>query len=366
MHNLVSIVNSFLLPITLFSFHSITLSQTYSVKGQFIASALTSNDIPENWQSHESIIGYIPTLSFKKELSTDRLIDAEWAYHLKRYYAGDSLFNYNENNHRLWVRYSSDKIEARLGIQKIVFGPTQILRPLSWFDTFDLKDPTGQTDGVESFRLRWFPSNNIAIWSWLINNDVDTLSFGGRTEVTSSFGEFGFTYHQDPSKSMQLIGQTGVPIFNSQNRIAFDYRFDGFIGFWNESVLIKSNKSNIKMTSIGADYTLPILNGILIMTESMYIQSKYNNIKSNQSFSVFLASIPIGMIHQLMYICQMDWKEEKTYQYLRWSSTYDAYSLNMIISMNPKRKQYNVPLNLLPKSISGFGAGIQFMFIYNH
>lgn len=366
MYNLVSIVNGFLLLITIFSFHSITLSQAYPVKGQFIASGLTSNDIPDSWSSYETIIGYIPTLSLKKEMSNDQLVDAEWAYHLKRYYTGDSLFNFIANNHRLWIRYSSDKIEARFGIQKIVFGPTQILRSLSWFDTFDLKDPSGQTNGVESFRLRWFPSNNIAIWSWLINNDVDTLSFGGRAEISSEIGEFGFTYHQDPSRTMQLVGQTNIPVFNSQNRIALDYRFDGFIGFWNESVLIKSYRSNIKMVSIGVDYTLPILNGILVMTESMYIQSKYNNIQSNQNFSVFMASIPIGMIHQLMYISQMDWKEDKTYQYLRWSSTYDAYSLNMIISMNPKRNQYGIPVSLLPKSLSGFGTGIQFMFIYNH
>lgn len=366
MYNLVSIVSGFLLLITIFSFHSITLSQAYPVKGQFIASGLTSNDIPDSWSSYETIIGYIPTLSLKKEMSNDQLVDAEWAYHLKRYYTGDSLFNFIANNHRLWIRYSSDKIEARFGIQKIVFGPTQILRPLSWFDTFDLKDPSGQTNGVESFRLRWFPLNNIAIWSWLINNDVDTLSFGGRAEISSEIGEFGFTYHQDPSRTMQLVGQTNIPVFNSQNRIALDYRFDGFIGFWNESVLIKSYKSNIKMVSIGVDYTLPILNGILVMTESMYIQSKYNNIQSNQNFSVFMASIPIGMIHQLMYISQMDWKEDKTYQYLRWSSTYDAYSLNMIISMNPKRNQYDIPVSLLPKSLSGFGTGIQFMFIYNH
>ena len=366
MYNLISIVNVVLLTITLFSFHGISFSQTFSAKGQFVASGLTSNDIPDNWQSYESIIEYIPTLSLAKEISTDKLFDAEWAYHLKRYYAGDSLFNYNENNHRLWVRYSSDKIEARLGLQKIVFGPTQILRPLSWFDTFDLKDPTGQTDGVEAFRLRWFPSNNIAVWSWLINNDLDTLSFGGRAEVTSAIGEFGFTYHQDPSQSIQPIGQVGIPVYKSHNRIAVDYRFDGFIGLWNESVLVTSDKSKIRLITIGADYTIPVANGVLLMAESMYISNEYNNTQSDQNFSVFLASLPIGMVHQVMYISQVDWKEDKTYQYLRWSSTYDAYSLNMIISVNPKRNQYNIPANSLSKSLSGFGTGIQFMFVYNH
>jgi len=341
-------------------------SQNINFKGQFNTIILTSNDVPNNWHTHESVFGYLPTLSLKKETSTNKLFDFEWAYNFKRYYVDDSLYNKNENNHRLWVRYSVDKIEARFGLQKIVFGPTQILRPLSWFDTFDLKDPTGQTKGVEALRLRWFPSNNVGLSSWIINNKLDTLTFGGRCEVTTSLGDFGFTYHKDPSKSRQLIGQVGLPIIDPHQRIAFDYRFDGFIGFWNESAAIKSDKSNINLFSIGADYTLPFFNGILIMIESMYIQNRLKNLKSDQSFSAFMASIPIGMIHQVMYISQIDWEEDKAYQYLRWSSTYDSYSLNIIISINPKRKQYDIPLELLPKSLSNFGTGIQFMFIYNH
>ena len=72
------------------------------------------------------------------------------------------LYN-NESNHRYWVRYSNEKLETRLGLQKVVFGPSFILRSLSWFDTIDLRDPKGQTDGVEAFRLRWYPSNKLSI-----------------------------------------------------------------------------------------------------------------------------------------------------------------------------------------------------------
>ena len=102
------------------------------------------------------------------------------------------------------------------------------------------------------------------------------------------------------------------------------------------------------------------------MTESMHISNEYNNKTSRQNYSVFMTSLPVGMIHQAMYISQIDWKDRKTYQYLRWTSTYDTYSLNMIISVNPKRNQYNIPVNSLPRSLSGFGTGVQFMFIYNH
>ena len=192
-------------------------------------------------------MGYIPTLSLFKELSNNQLVDMEWAYRFNRTYSGDSLFNNNESHHRYWVRYSSEKLEARLGLQKIVFGPSFVLRSLSWFDTIDLKDPTGQTDGVEAFRLRWFSSNSLSIWSWSILNDQDSLAFGGRAEVSINMGDLGFTYHQDPSKSLQTNGQISIPILSSHNRVAIDYRYDGFIGFWNETAVILSDDIEISM-----------------------------------------------------------------------------------------------------------------------
>ena len=113
-------------------FLSLALSQSYSLKGQFWTRALTSNDDPGGRSSIESTMGYIPTLSLFKELSNNQLVDMEWAYRFNRTYSGDSLFNNNESHHRYWVRYSSEKLEARLGLQKIVFGPSFVLRSLSW------------------------------------------------------------------------------------------------------------------------------------------------------------------------------------------------------------------------------------------
>ena len=220
--------------------NSLIICQSLSTKGILTISSLTSNDIPKQWSSYQSNITYLPTLSLKKEMPSQVLLDFEWGYKLKRDYTGDSLYANVEKQHRLWLRYSNEKLETRLGLQKIILGPTQILRPLSWFDTFDVKDPAGETNGVEAFRLKWFPSNNISVWSWFIQNKLDTLSYGGRTEISSSFGEFGFTLHLDPSNSKKMIGQPGVPINNSHTRAAIDYRYDGFIGFWNESAIIQS------------------------------------------------------------------------------------------------------------------------------
>ena len=254
-------------------------------------------------------------------------------------------------------------MEVRLGLQKIIFGPSQILRTLSWFDTFDLTDPTGQTDGVDAFRLRVFPSNSLSIWSWLINSNQDTISFGGRAELSSSFGEFGFTFHSDPSKMPQQLGQSGLMISDPHQRFALDIRHDGFIGSWMESAVIISEHSDLKMTTIGADYTLPIANGLLIMTESMFIK---NRNADDQMFTAFMAMLPLGMVHSTMFIAQFDWQEDRVYSYFRWSATYDKFSLNLLLSQSPKRKEYGLPVEAFPKSVAGFGNGIQFMFIYNH
>jgi len=254
-------------------------------------------------------------------------------------------------------------LEARLGLQKIVFGPSQILRTLSWFDTIDLKDPTNQTDGVDAFRIKWFPSSSISIWSWAIQNVQDTLSFGGRAELSSSFGEFGFTFHSDPSKMPQQLGQSGLMISDPHQRFALDIRHDGFIGSWMESALITSRHSDITMITIGADYTLPISNGLLIMTEYMFIK---NAESEDQTLTAFMAMLPFGMVHSLMFISQIDWKEDRTYNYFRWSAIYDKYSLNLVLSQSPNRTEYSIPEKNLPKTVAGFGTGIQFMFIYNH
>ena len=341
-----------------------------SIKGQLWSSMITSNDIPKGQSNIESNFGYISFISIAKELSNNQLLDLEFAHRLDRIYSGDSLFYNNESNHRYWVRYSNEKLETRLGLQKIVFGPSFILRSLSWFDTIDLRDPTGQTDGVEAFRLRWFPSNKLSIWSWAIKNKQDTLSYGGRAELSSVSGEWGFTYHKDPSKQVKLIGQVATPAIGSDERLAIDFRYDGIFGFWNESILIRSHKSETTMITIGADYTLPFAAGILITGEYMNITEANKNSWSNspldRSYGALMASLPFGMVHQLMFITQMELRTERNYHYLRWSSTYDHYSVNFILSINPKRSTYNTYGESLPESLAGFGTGFQLIFIYNH
>lgn len=307
-------------------------SQSYSIKGQFWA----SGEFIENQSDFMPQLSYIPTLSAYYELSRGKMVDLEWAYRFGRSYIGDSLEEHYEKPYRGWLRYSTQRIEARLGLQKVSFGPARVLRPLAWFDTIDPEDPIAQTEGVEAFRLRFFPSNSLALWTWIMKDVSDTLSYGGRGELSTSLGEWGFTLHQDTDVSNTQVG--------------IDFRYDGFIGFWNESVMIKSDNIEIDMITVGADYTLPIASGVLIMTESMFISSKQNTTTSDQTFTAFMASLPVGMFHNVMLISSLDWDENKTYNYLRWSSTYDNFSINCMASINPNE----------------VGNSFQLMFIYNH
>ena len=328
-----SVLRSFTLVIILLSLTITLCAQPLSMKGQFWGGGFFNHGT-----SFESIIGYIPTLSLYKELDSMQLLDLELSYRLDYMYSGDSLIYNKEHFHRYWIRYSSNKLEARLGLQKIVFGPSQRLRPLSWFDTIDLKDPTNQTEGVEAMRICWFPSNSATFWFWSIMNDQNKFSYGGRGELSTNFGGWGFSYHSNPSANIQ------------DDRIAIDYRHDGVIGFWNESAIIKSNESREIMVTIGGDYTLSIANGILIMTESMYISSKNNASSSPNIVSTFISSLPIGVFHHFMVISDLDWRKNKNYNYLRWSTAYDSFSINCMVSINPME----------------IGNSFQLMLIYNH
>ena len=350
------------------------IAQIHDVKGQMWGSLLRGDDPPIGRSNYEQSWGYIPTVSYKKDLTNNNFMDLEWAHKFGKIYAGDYSIGNLDSPYRLWFRYSSDRIEARLGLQKISFGPAVILRSLSWFDTIDIKDPTGQTDAVEAFRLRIFPSNSIGLWLWSINNAQDTLSLGGRTELSINAGELGFTYHRDQSALPQNIGQSPLYISSAHQRIAFDYRYDGYVGFWIETAGILSKSQNnvdpnrFTLFTAGVDYTIPIGPGVLVMVENMNIRefSTVTDSSKTHNYTAFMASLPVNMLVQLMFISQVDWDNNSVYNFLRCGITYDRFSVNLILSSSPKRSDYDIAEEYLPKTASGFGIGAQIMLVYNH
>lgn len=109
------------------------------------------------------------------------------------------------------------------------------------------------------------------------------------------------------------------------------------------------------------------------MAESMQINGSLgdnfhlDSIKNiNETYSVLMASMPIGLLHQVMAVAQLDWKKSQSYYYLRWGITYDRFSLNLSLSANPKISDYELYKDHLPTSLSRFGNLLHFTIIYNH
>ena len=118
--------------------------------------------------------------------------------------------------------------------------------------------------------------------------------------------------------------------------------------------------------TLGADYTLPVATGVLLTVEYMSLQNKFDSVTRDSKFLALMASIPLGITHQIMMVSQMNIGEEKVYHFFRWSSTYNYYSLNFICTIYPKRSSYQHHDQFLHQSLAGFGTGLQVMFIYNH
>ena len=64
----------------------------FSKKGIFTFGSITGNDVPKLWSKYQSNISYIPTISFKKNVSNQSILDFEWGYQLQGDFSGDSLY----------------------------------------------------------------------------------------------------------------------------------------------------------------------------------------------------------------------------------------------------------------------------------
>ena len=176
--------------------------------------------------------------------------------------------------------------------------------------------------------------------------------------ISSVFGEWGLTYYRDPLTELQQIGQTGLLIADSHNRYALDYRYDGLFGLWLESVFVQSSDRAIALGTFGMDYTLNVFNGIQILSESMIVESL-----DEQFYTAILMSTSIGFLHRAMLISQIDWNNDRAYNYFQWNTSFDKYSVNYTLSINPKRSSYKFYVG---DRLLGYGTGHQIMFIYNY
>ncbi len=354
-----------------------------------------NNDLPL-WLG----VRYLPELSYKINMSNDKLIDFDGTANI---YGTEGFRPFEKNYsdgkvkpYRLWARYSSDQFELRLGLQKINFGSAALLRPLMWFDQVDPRDPLQLTNGVWGLLGRYYFLNNDNIWLWVLygNNEIRTWDIGntnknspelgGRFQFSVPDGEAAITFHHRNVEGNELIRQlsgynnSSVLLSNiSENRIGIDGKLNLGAGVWFEGAWINKNKNigmltNQENLTAGIDYTFDVGNGLYIIFENLLssYDEKAFSFSNTNSFSALSLSYPLGILDNVGAILYYDWKNHVSYNFINFRRQYDNISLYLMAYWN---SQSGNAIQILPNGNSDAaseqllsGKGIQFMFVLYH
>ena len=329
---------------------------------------------------------YIPSANYSIMFPGRKLLDFEVSaniygtYSFNLYETGSS--NSSISPYRGWIRYSSEQLELRAGLQKINFGSASLLRPLMWFDQMDSRDPLNLTDGVWGLLLRYYFLNNANIWLWgLYGNDAprgfelipvnrNIPEFGGRVQVPVSRGEAAISYHH------RKADNTGMMIFPEQspeipeNRLGFDAKLDLKAGIWIEGSWTRKKKNlgrftNQEILNAGIDYTFGIGNGLYMAYEHLMISwdEKPFAFSDKTSFSLVTINYPAGLFDRLSAIVYYNWTENRTYNFVSWQRQFDKTMFYLMLYWNPETGQ--LPAQTGSENLYA-GKGIQLMFVFNH
>ncbi|MFP4548760.1 MAG: hypothetical protein ACLFQM_11570 [Fidelibacterota bacterium] len=259
--------------------------------------------------------------------------------------------------YRLKFGLSNNQTELRLGLQKLNFGPAQILRSLQWFDTMSPTDPLKLTDGVYGGLFRHYFMNNTNIWFWSLYGNDDrkgiervetkekTAEFGGRSQFMVFNGELGTTAHY-----RQLPG-------DQEYRLAMDGRWDYIVGSWFEGIIQKSDNMQTLMLTLGTDYTFSIGNGLYCMGEHLISEVETNIQQQTVQYSALMVTYPVTFFDNLSSITYYNWDSNELSQHISWQRTYNHVMLNLSLFHFPEQ----------PDALQSMaGYGVEFKFIYNH
>ncbi len=311
-----------------------------------------------------SELNYKPELTVDIYRLDDNLLDTELSYDLNMSYnnTNNNDFKITGKLYRGWLRYSNSQTEFRVGLQKINFGPAQILRSLQWFDTIDPHDPTKTTEGVKAFIGRYYFLNNANIWLWGIWGDreetsidrffyeEDNLEFGGRIQYPFQYCDAGFSIHHSP---------TDLLSFETETKYGIDLRWDMALDFWIESCLNVYNNSKdnnySRLFTVGADYTFGIGNGIYCLFEHQYFSEMLEELWKPIDKSVassLLISYPLGMFDSVSSILSYSWQSELSNLFISYNRNYDYLSIYLNLFWNSDQNgHHNYNSNKDSKSI---------------
>ena len=399
----------------------LTLAQVgHSLQFRGQASAWTNfnpgNDLPL-WFGGR----YLPELHYVLESSEKPVFDIELSAHLNGL-AGmkfpDSLDAEGRlKPYRAWIRYTTSKMEIRLGMQKINFGSANMLRPLMWFDQVDPRDPLQLTDGVWGILGRYYFLNNANIWLWGLYGNKElkawefsttserTPEFGGRVQLPVPRGEMAMTYHHRKSdfdlqaagadhflKNIKNLQPTGDLLYNTwtydctfmpissrdadkyqrlpENRIGIDAKWDLGPGIWTEGTWTgQRNLPGIlqhqHLLNVGVDYTFALGNGLYMAFEQLLMAfgERIMQFDTSVYFSALSASYHLSLSDHITAIIYRDWTNKNQYHFLNYQRKYNKLSFYVMAFLNPDI----VSLPQQSEAVKLFsGKGLQFMIVYNH
>jgi hypothetical protein len=351
-------------------------------------------------------VRYMPSLTVQHQIFRSGMFDLNCSVNMYTTVQLDDKGTLSEQTrskfYRIWLRYSTTQFEARLGLQKINFGPAVMLRSLMWFDRLDPRDPLQITEGVKGLLLRYYFLNNTNIWFWvLLGNDSrkgwevlpstdSDPEIGGRLQSPVPLGEVGFSYHQ--RKVDIHKGLTNLPMFFNvtdidvpsseyvkeyidlknfnEYRYSCDGKWDVEIGIWLESALIYRDLDILpyqyqQMLTMGADYTFGLGNGMHVMGEHLFLQYSKEMLGSDErvDFSALSLNYPLGLLDTITGIIFYDWDNEEVYRFLRFQRQYDQWGIYLMMYWNPENFQI---YNSYSDNSLFSGKGFQIMVVFNH
>jgi len=362
-------------------------SSALDIRGQ--ASAwLSANDAPSLGLGFG--LRYIPALGLSLGLSPSLTLDAEASVNgsLSGFArSGDRTATDSRLKlYRAWVRLSSARFEARLGLQKINFGSAVLLRPLMWFDRLDPRDPLQVTDGVTGLLVRYYFPGNANVWAWGLYGNEDpkgweasptarrSTEFGGRFQAPLLKGELGFSYHRrraDLSRGLVTEIALRDPVA-PEDRWALDGKWDIALGMglWAEGALVSQHHAGLshpfrRFLAVGADTTLALGTGLHLLAEHLNLATAHGAFAKGETydFTAATASLPLGLLDRLSAIFFYDWRGRDIFSFLSWQRTYDNWQIHLIGFWNPEAGGITPGA---PGENSFLGKGLMLMAVFNH
>ncbi|MDP8289079.1 MAG: hypothetical protein RAP03_20605, partial [Candidatus Electryonea clarkiae] len=327
---------------------------------------------------------YIPEGDFSMPFDNGRSLDIGMAVNLSAMNKG--IFNEKSTDdwrgkaYRATLRYNTAYSETRVGLQKINFGPAQVLRAEQWFDALDPRDPLSLTPGVWGMVHRRYFRNNANFWIWgLYGNEelkgIETTptaeempEWGGRLQLPALGGSSAITMHH---RNLELSDGEDA---KSERLVALDGRWDYGAGFWFEAVAAEivnegvaaSSPGNRTLFTLGIDYTLGVGSGIYVLGEVMHAtfgDEWLDNKAENADVLALGSSYPLGLSDQLSTWVIHSPDAKSTAWIGSWSHTRENWTIQSSLFSYPEESgtagSSDTGINLR-------GKGAQLHLIYNH